>query len=435
MSDLIGVNDTLPVRLGGVSSSSGLPDNYADVNAGGSLQIAGQGTAGTPAGGVVSVQGVSGGTAQPVSQSAGPWTINLTEISGSAIALGQTTMSASLPVAIASDQSAIPVSQNGTWTVQQGTAPWSFIGTLTNNNATPSTNNLGALVALAEGTLSSSRYTTGDQVLLVTDLAGNTNIDLQYYLGSAISKTNPIATTISDGTNVITAAISAYGTPPTGTEVMGVNAYITNIPTVNQGTSPWITKDQSDGPVTPGTVASFSQLIGGQYNTTLPTLTNTEQAAIQLDSNGCVLVSQPTASVLNAQVVGNVASGAADSGNPIKTGGVFTSTLPTVTTGERVNTQTNQFGETTIQYRNKYLHITTSGTTVVKSGSGRLHGISFSQNSGITVTVYDNTAASGTTIALFESQTMTFVGPLGCEFSTGLTINQSGANNITVYYQ
>ena len=44
---------------------------------------------------------------------------------------GQKTMSASTPVVIASDQSAIPVSQNGTWTVQQGTtgsgsaSPWS----------------------------------------------------------------------------------------------------------------------------------------------------------------------------------------------------------------------------------------------------------------------------------------------------------------------
>lgn len=79
MADLNGVNDTLPVRVGGVSSTSGLPDNYADVNAGGSLQIAGQGVAGTPAGGVVSIQGVTGGTAVPASQS-GTW--NITNISG-----------------------------------------------------------------------------------------------------------------------------------------------------------------------------------------------------------------------------------------------------------------------------------------------------------------------------------------------------------------
>jgi hypothetical protein len=36
---LTGVNDTLPVRVGGVSSSSGLPDNYADVTSIGQLKV------------------------------------------------------------------------------------------------------------------------------------------------------------------------------------------------------------------------------------------------------------------------------------------------------------------------------------------------------------------------------------------------------------
>lgn len=49
--------------------------------------------------------------------------------------------------------------------------------------------------------------------------------------------------------------------------------------------------DVNDGPVTPGTVASKSGLIGGQYNTVLPTLTNTQQAAVQVDDRGRLLVS------------------------------------------------------------------------------------------------------------------------------------------------
>ncbi len=40
------------------------------------------------------------------------------------------------------------------------------------------------------------------------------------------------------------------------------------------------------GPVSPGTVATKSNLMGGQYNSVLPTLTDTQQAAIQLDSRG-----------------------------------------------------------------------------------------------------------------------------------------------------
>lgn len=61
--------------------------------------------------------------------------------------------------------------------------------------------------------------------------------------------------------------------------------------TANQGTSPWIGKDQSDGPVSPGAVAAFSGLVGGQFNTVLPTLTNTQQAALQVDASGRLIIS------------------------------------------------------------------------------------------------------------------------------------------------
>ncbi len=66
-------NSSLPVRTQNngdvvIEISDGTtPSQKAAVNSGGSLQIAGQGVAGTPAGGVVSVQGISGGTALPIS--------------------------------------------------------------------------------------------------------------------------------------------------------------------------------------------------------------------------------------------------------------------------------------------------------------------------------------------------------------------------------
>src|ERR1019366_8236059 len=46
----------------------------------------------------------------------------------------------------------------------------------------------------------------------------------------------------------------------------------------------------SDGPVAPGTVATYSDLIGGQYSAILPTLTDGQQAAIQVDMHGRLLV-------------------------------------------------------------------------------------------------------------------------------------------------
>lgn len=79
MADLTEVQQGLPIRISGISSTGGIPDFFADVNSGGSLQIHGQGIAGTPAGGIVSIQGVSGGTAVPSSQS-GVW--NITNITG-----------------------------------------------------------------------------------------------------------------------------------------------------------------------------------------------------------------------------------------------------------------------------------------------------------------------------------------------------------------
>lgn len=43
---------------------------------------------------------------------------------------------------------------------------------------------------------------------------------------------------------------------------------------------------QSNGPVAPGTAASFSDLIGGQYSASPITLTDGQQSAIQVDANG-----------------------------------------------------------------------------------------------------------------------------------------------------
>lgn len=47
---------------------------------------------------------------------------------------------------------------------------------------------------------------------------------------------------------------------------------------------------------------------------------------------------------LPAQVVGSVASGAADSGNPVKFGAVYNATLPTISTGQRVDAQADLSG-------------------------------------------------------------------------------------------
>lgn len=112
----------------------------------------------------------SGTFMSTASGNAFPVALHLNGING--LASGQATMANSLPVVIASDQSAVPVSgtitanQGGTWTVQQGSAPWSQNLTQVNSVA----------------------------------------------LGSP----------------------SVYGTSPGAVNVIGVNSFITNVPAVSQ---------------------------------------------------------------------------------------------------------------------------------------------------------------------------------------------------------
>lgn len=99
--------------------------------AGTGVRVEGEGTAGAAVGGILTVQGAAGAVNIPVSiaaQSLAELVANINQIGGAALALGQTTMANSIPVTIASNQTAVPASQSGTWTVQPGntpnTAPW-----------------------------------------------------------------------------------------------------------------------------------------------------------------------------------------------------------------------------------------------------------------------------------------------------------------------
>ena len=95
-----------------------------------------------------------------------------------------------------------------------------------------------------------------------------------------------------------------------------------------------------------------------------------------------------------------------------------------------------------VEQRFSFLNIAAGqATTVVKSGAGFLHAIVFNgpATATNTTTVYDNTAASGTVIAIplataaAAPLTLTF----NCAFTVGLTIITATANgaNMTVIYR
>lgn len=84
-------------------------------------------------------------------------------------------------------------------------------------------------------------------------------------------------------------------------------------------------------------------------------------------------------------------------------------------------------------------NIASGSTTTIKSGSGVLGSVII--NSAVAlgvITIYDNTAASGTKIAtithpaaLLSSQ---YILTYNCKFTTGLTVVTSLGDNITVTY-
>lgn len=214
----IGVTDGLAIpanQRGFISVGyDGTNLRFLRSNSSGQLIVVGAGTAGTPAGGVVSVQGVSGGQALPISVASLPLPSGaateatlatlLTEATFTARinTLGQKTMSASTPIVIASDQSAIPASQSGTWTVQQGTPPWQVVGP---GAAGAAITGNPVIAGGSDGT--NARY-------ILVDSSGR-----QITVGAAASGAavagNPVLVGGSDGTNARTIRTLSDGTVQT----------------------------------------------------------------------------------------------------------------------------------------------------------------------------------------------------------------------------
>lgn len=86
-------------------------------------------------------------------------------------------------------------------------------------------------------------------------------------------------------------------------------------------------------------------------------------------------------------------------------------------------------------------NIAAAGTTTLKTGSGVLHGIVVNTPiASATITIYDNTTATGTKIGTVTLPgTLLAQGPGGAiydaAFTKGLTVVTTGTVDITVLYQ
>lgn len=151
---------------------------------------------------------------------------------------------------------------------------------------------------------------------------------------------------------------------------------------------------------------------------------------------GTIRVAQATD--CNVQVVGNVASDAVDSGNPVKIGTIGRTTLPVaVADGDRINTMGNKYGELTTIHAiremraNQVTTITasTAETTIVTAVASfnlDLYGLIVTNTSATAVNVAIKDATAGTTranIAVPANETRGFMLPA----SDG--IKQATANN------
>lgn len=80
-------------------------------------------------------------------------------------------------------------------------------------------------------------------------------------------------------------------------------------------------------------------------------------------------------------------------------------------------------------------YISTATTTTVKSGRGVLRKIIITETAAGAVTVYDNTAGSGTVITAFKASVVEGEYEFNTRFQTGLTIVTAGASKITVIWE
>lgn len=80
-------------------------------------------------------------------------------------------------------------------------------------------------------------------------------------------------------------------------------------------------------------------------------------------------------------------------------------------------------------------YISTATTTTPKSGRGILRRIVLTETAAGTITIYDNTAASGTVLAVLKASIVEGTYDFNINFTTGLTIVTGAASKLTAVWE
>lgn len=267
-----------------------------------------------------------------------------------------------------------PVSQSGTWTVQQGTPPWS----VSQSGAWTT----GRTWTLGSGTDSvTSVQGTSPWVTNVSQFGG-TNVST----GTGTGGAGIPRVTVSNDSNVLATQSGSWSV----TANAGTNLNTSALQLDTTGAK----LNLSQGSTTSG---QTGPLLQGAVTTSAPSYTTAQTSPLSLNTSGGLRVdgsgvTQPVSGTVNAaqsgtwtvqqgtppwSVGGNVASGATDSGNPVKVGAVFNTTQPTVTNGQRVDIQATNRGEVLVSPG-------TSGFTVTANAGTNLNTSALATSANLT---------------------------------------------------
>lgn len=244
--------------------------------------------------------------------------------------LGQKTMANSTPVVLASDQTVIPVSQNGSWTVTSnaGTGNFNVIG-IASDNTTNSTTKLPVLPARAN--TAAPTWTDGNQVPLSVDTSGALRItgtisasNASIGVNGAAIPTSSTQTGGTDGTNLQPFRVFDLDTGGGTQYVQGINLRLSSSGgSVEFGTA--------TNPIRIDPIGTTTQPVSGTVTANAGTGNFTVVQATPGNLNATVV--QGTASNLRTQTASESATGVAIPATANLAGGAVTTAAPTYTNG------------------------------------------------------------------------------------------------------
>ena len=323
--------------------------------------------------------------------------------------------------------------------------------------------NTGKKVRVAENTVSGN--TVQQQVVSLADSAGNllegTDGSLPIKQGQTSATTGSLTTTSS-----VSRAVTGYGSVVIGISGTYTGAFVAE--GSDDGGSNYnytLPMARLDGGATELATGSLTDTTRG-WRVPTAGLTNVRFRATTLASGSASIRITPTAAAAVGvqHVGGQVASGATDAGNPVKVGGVYNSSLPTLTNGQRGDVQLDAsgrqltasigLGATSNGLTHGKARDLANTPTAIKASAGVLYGLQIENTQGAAAyiqifNVATGSVTLGTTTPDLEilvaatSQKEVILPNLGVPFTTAISIasttgskgSTGSSNGVHVHWQ